>query len=59
MAQQKEKPLNAAQHDKDIISYFEEEREFLLQCYAFKETTREIRPLTREMTRKDREICGT
>ena len=56
MAQQKEKPQNAAQHDKDIIAYFEEEREFLLQCYAFKETTREIRPLTREMTPFGREL---
>jgi len=56
MDKQKEKPLSAAQHDKDIIAYFEEEREFLLQCYAFKETAREIRPLTREMAPFGREL---
>ena len=30
MDKQKERPLNAAQQSKDIIAYFEEEREFLL-----------------------------
>ncbi len=58
MAQQKEKPQNAAQHSKDIISHSEEEYELLTYCFAFPESTAALRPFTRPLTTFGRELIS-
>jgi hypothetical protein len=56
MAEEKEKRPNRAQPTKNIIPQNETERVFLLQCFTWKDDTRDLRPFTRELSPFGKEL---